>query len=1175
MIRELSLRQRLLMLTMVTSGVAVLVGCLGFLAYDMKAARDHNEEELRSAADLIGTSCTAALAFDDSQGGTRLLEALRTRRHIRMGILYRPNGSYFASFVRDDLIRKAIPPRQPTNGMVWNDDRLVYSSPVSLDGRQLGSLYLESDLTDLQDRLQRFEQVTTIIALGSLLVVYLLTAILQQSVTKPILNLANIARLITAEKSYSLRAPPLSGRELRQLSSDFNHMLEEIERQDAALKEAREVLELRVAARTSELETEVKERRRAEEQLQQRTTFLNTLIEHSPLAIAVGGPDARFELVNPAFEKLFGYTSAEAIGGKVDELTYPAYFGSKEVENRLQQLKRESIHETTQRRRKDGKLVDVEVHAAPLKLDNGDCHVLAVYQDISERLEAQRALRESEQLFRTLSAAAPVGIFHCDAQGGVVYGNGRMVEMTGWAHEKAAGYGFLQAVHPDDREKILKSWREAAEREGIVAESFRCVTPDGRALWVDIFLRALRNERGKVAGLIGVMQDVTERHESQERLREAKEAAEAASRAKSEFLANMSHEIRTPMNGILGMTELALDTELKAVQREYLEMVKSSADALLGIIDDILDFSKIEAGRMDLETVPFSLLDCIEGSLEPLAVRAQQKGLELSWGIQGELPEILLGDPTRLRQILINLVGNAIKFTKQGEVSVQAEKLPLVAAAIPIRISVSDTGIGIPKEKHQQIFAAFSQADTSTTREFGGTGLGLSISARLIQLMGGQIEVNSEPGRESAFRLTIPFMPGIAPKDAVPATVDSDLMHKKVLVVDDSEINRHLLLHLLSQWGMEPTCAENGPEALRIFEKSLEEGAPFPIVLLDQNMPQMNGYQVAEELRGMASNEQPAIVILSSAPSVADMERARRLGIERRLVKPLRRSTLLEVIREGLRMPSSLENVPILPREMRTSPGLRLLLAEDNPVNQKLAIHLLEKMGHHVTLAVNGREAVDTFKRNTFDAILMDIQMPVMSGVEATHEIRERERASGGHIPIIAMTAHAMAGDAEKYLSAGMDGYVSKPVRTGLLRAEIDRLAGTAERVGQQQVKEAEKEMPGPFIDFGELLARVESDRELLRDLLAVFKEEFTRHSHALRSAVEARDADQVALKAHILKGMLANLAAHEAAETAAHLESLGRNGATAEFEKSLAKFEAIGKALLQEVDAGASEVLR
>jgi CheY-like chemotaxis protein len=418
-------------------------------------------------------------------------------------------------------------------------------------------------------------------------------------------------------------------------------------------------------------------------------------------------------------------------------------------------------------------------------------------------------------------------------------------------------------------------------------------------------------------------------------------------------------------------------------------------------------------------------------------------------------------------------------------------------------------------------------------------------------------------------------MPGIAPKDAVPATVDSDLMHKKVLVVDDSEINRHLLLHLLSQWGMEPTCAENGPEALRIFEKSLEEGAPFPIVLLDQNMPQMNGYQVAEELRGMASNEQPAIVILSSAPSVADMERARRLGIERRLVKPLRRSTLLEVIREGLRMPSSLENVPILPREMRTSPGLRLLLAEDNPVNQKLAIHLLEKMGHHVTLAVNGREAVDTFKRNTFDAILMDIQMPVMSGVEATHEIRERERASGGHIPIIAMTAHAMAGDAEKYLSAGMDGYVSKPVRTGLLRAEIDRLAGTAERVGQQQVKEAEKEMPGPFIDFGELLARVESDRELLRDLLAVFKEEFTRHSHALRSAVEARDADQVALKAHILKGMLANLAAHEAAETAAHLESLGRNGATAEFEKSLAKFEAIGKALLQEVDAGASEVLR
>src|SRR6266853_317194 len=428
--RELSLRQWLVLPTMITSGIGVLLGCLCFLAYDMHVAKEHREEDLRSVADLIGTNSTAALAFDDAIGASKILEALSTRNHIRLGVLYRSDGIHFASYVRADLKGNAFPPGRPLDGMVWNNDRLSYSSPVLLDRRNLGRLYLESDLTDLRERLRRFEQLTALIALGSLLIVYLLTALLQRGITKPIQNLAAIARSFVAEKCYSLRAPPLAGGELRQLGVDFNHMLDEIERRDSALSEARDVLELRVAARTGELEMEIKERRRAEQELQQRTAFLNTLITNNPLAIAVGGPDGNLELVNPAFEKLFEYTSAEAIGRRVDDLLYPSSLSREQMDERLKNVKKGFIHETAKRRKKSGDLVDVELHAVPLALESGEQNVLALYQDISGRLEAQRALRESEELFRTLSAAAPIGIFYTDAAGEILYTNKRWEEMT-------------------------------------------------------------------------------------------------------------------------------------------------------------------------------------------------------------------------------------------------------------------------------------------------------------------------------------------------------------------------------------------------------------------------------------------------------------------------------------------------------------------------------------------------------------------------------------------------------------------------------------------------------------------------------------------------------------------------------------------------------------------------
>src|SRR5712692_7929298 len=1172
-IREFSLRQRLLLLTMLTSGIGVLLGCLGFLAYDMHVARENMEEDTHSAADLIGTNSTAALAFDDAIGGTKLLEALSTRSEIRLGVLYRSNGGYLASYIRADLKGKVLPPDRPPDGMVWSKNRISYLSPVQLDNRRLGWLYLESDITDLRERVRHFEQLTALIAMGSLLVVYFLTAALQRGTTGPIQNLAAIARSIAAQKSYSLRAPPLSGRELRQLGADFNHMLDEIERRDAALNDARDALELRVAARTRDLEMQVKERRHADQELQQRTTFLNTLITSNPLAIAVGGPDGSLELVNPAFEKLFGYPCEEAIGRRVDELLYPSSLSREEMDERLKNVKKDSIHEAVKRKKKSGDLVDVEVHAVPLPLENGEQNVLALYQDISERLEAQRALGESEELFRTVSAAAPIGIFCTNASGKIIYTNRRWEEMTGRKGEDAMRSGLADAVHPEDRAIVEKLWESGFALRMELRDQCRFLTPEGHVNWVQWQTKALVGRDGALEGYVGVIEDITRRRAAEQRLMEAKQVAEAASRAKSEFLANMSHEIRTPLNGILGMTELALDTELKPEQREYLEMVRSSAESLLGIINDILDFSKIEAGRLDLESVSFSLPDCIESALEPLAVRAQQKGLEVTWALQGDVPEVLLGDPTRLRQILINLVGNAIKFTKEGEVSVRAQRLQSKDGFIRIRFSVSDTGMGIPKDKQQQIFDAFSQADSSTTREFGGTGLGLSISARLIQLMKGEIELESTPGKGSSFTFNVPFLIGTAAAHVLPLAAHPATENERALVVDDNEINRILLMRVLPQWGLHTTSAANGVEALELFRRSMEEGTPFSVVLLDQNMPGMDGYEVAERIRRFAKKDQPMIVILSSAPGSVDAARLKKLGIERSLIKPLRRATLLEAIRHGLKLPTPSEKTPAHGAEMGKASGLRVLLVEDNRVNQKLALRLLEKMGHQVTLAINGSEAIELLKPNSFDLVLMDIQMPVMGGVEATQKIRDAERESGGHIPIVAMTAHAMAGDAEKYLSNGMDGYVSKPVRAGFLRAEIDRLARPALADTPRPTHKGEKHMPNATIDLPELLARVENDRELMRELLLIFKEEFPRHLQALRQAVDSLDGERVAAEAHTLKGMLSNLAASPAAGAAARLEQLGRSREVSEFREACASFENISKELLLQLDACMVEV--
>lgn len=902
------------------------------------------------------------------------------------------------------------------------------------------------------------------------------------------------------------------------------------------------------------------------EALRQAQIAFQSLVDSLPLNLLIKDASGHRVFANQNYLKFHDLKLDEIIGKSDAELLPPEVARKFTADDQQVLRTGEVLHSVEEHRVPDGTSRWIERLKSPVRdVDGCIVGVQVLFWDVTESHQAQQALAHERYLLQTLMDNVPDSIYFKDREG-------RFLRVS---RAKAAKSGLSdpsEAVGKTDHEFFSEEHANKADRdeqkvmdsgEPLIGQEEQLHWQDGKVTWSSTTKLPLCDTNGKVVGTFGISRDITQLKLAQEELREARDAADVASRAKSEFLANMSHEIRTPMNGIIGMTELLLDTSLTSTQREYLRMVQESGESLLSILNDILDFSKIEAGRLELDSHPFDLRDALGDTLKPLGLRAHCKGLELAYSIDADVPFVLEGDLGRLRQVVVNLIGNAIKFTEQGEVVLNVRCVEHATSQCTLLFSIRDTGVGIPEENQALIFEAFQQADRSTTRRFGGTGLGLAISSKLVELMGGKVRMESEVGRGSTFSFTAQFgISDIAPSDGKDHSLS--LTDTSVLVVDDNATNRRILCDMLSSWGLKPTLASNAHDAMQCLRSAEHRGDPISIVLTDVNMPEADGFDLAKWVRDEQAVAQTPLIMLTSAAKLGDAERRTALGVAAHLIKPIKQSELFETIVTVLGVKTSIDSPsPDQEKVLSELKGLRVLLAEDNIVNQRLATGVLNKLGCQITIASNGAKAIETWKSGEFDVVLMDVEMPELDGMQATAEIRHQEEGTGRHIPIIAMTAHAMVGDRERCLRAGMDDYLSKPVRFREIKQKLFQIFGTSSEVPIQPVS------TNSLINWKSVLDAADGDRELVGVVIDAFLEELDMLMPRIRTAISEGNSESLRRAAHTLKGNLLSVGANDVAEVAHKLEQIGGSGGLDRANETLTSLTQQLDAVLPELKSG------
>ena len=871
---------------------------------------------------------------------------------------------------------------------------------------------------------------------------------------------------------------------------------------------------------------------------QSSALLLEGLLAIADEAVIVADAEQRIVVFNESAERCFGHGAAAVLGQPL-EMLLPGPVRARHAEH----VRAFAASPLASRRmgergdlcglRADGTLFDAEASISHIEIE-GRVYFAAILRDVSDARRDQRALASSEARFRGLALAAPVGIFQTDRHGHCLYVNERWCEIAGMSTTEAAGTGWLHALHTSDRDAVRSEWSRAVSRGQPFTMRFRYLRPDGSLSWVIGNAAPNSGSDGQIDGYVGTVTDVTDSHHQALALESAKSEAEAATRAKSLFLANMSHEIRTPLNAVIGMTTLLLETPMSPDQRDFANTIRSSGEALLAIISDILDYSKSDIGNLEFEQHAFDLRHLVEESLDLVAPRAMEKGLNLAYMIEEGTPEALIGDPVRVRQILVNLLSNAVKFTHQGEVFIAVDSERVDSKTQRIEFAVKDTGIGIAAEHLPRLFQSFMQVDASTTRKYGGTGLGLAISRRLAELMGGGVRVESELGHGSVFYANV--LAGLAPAAEAAKHLQrnaSGLAGKRILIVDDNLTNRRILTNLAQRWGM---LASTLPSALEARDR-VRHGEAFDVAVLDMSMPGIDGMDLAAEIRRWRRADELPIVMLTS---LGQRQTGPLADLLVWLSKPIKAnqlfSTLLAVI-EG-------KGVAVAAPAARSPPAapaarLRILVAEDHAVNQRVVLRLLKHLGYDADLAVDGRAAVDAVRGQHYDLVLMDIQMPVLDGVQAAQEIVQW-RGPGGLPRIIAMTANAMPGDRETYLAAGMDGYLAKPI-------ELDALASVLLQAGTR-AREPGGAAGGagePVLDHRRLdhLRSIQDDNQpsLVRELIDQFIAESSAHVDGLRQAQSAGDTDLLRALAHRFLSLTQNIGATRLSTICAELERMAK----------------------------------